>query len=169
MRTTLFAIAVCVVAGCGKKEEAKSSSPTTTTTESKPVEAKKASNLNGDPVDVCAQMAKDKVEAIVGKVTREPQSLQPQDSLLGQCTWSLESGFAMVSARPASEYEGTVKYAGDTKEVAGVGEKAAFAPQTGFLVKVPGKQFLLQVIVTGDDDKGDKTASLAKLAVEQVK
>lgn len=167
MRVTLFALLVCVIAGCDKKKEAGVDPKSTTTTESKPTAPKRA-NINGEPVDVCAQIAKAQVETVVGTIKGEPQPMEGQGSMLGQCTWQTEEGFAMVSTRPASEYEGTVRYAEDAKEVSGIGEKA-FSTKHGLLVKAPGKQYMLQVFIAGGDDKGDKTQALAKLALTTLK
>ena len=172
MRVTLLALLVCVAAGCDKKKEAGGDTKPTTTTEAKPVEAKPQKDINGAPVDVCGQISKDKVEAVVGKVNGDGQPMEGQGSMLGQCSWFTEAGMAMVSTRPINEYEGTVKYSGSggATEIAGLGEKA-YATKDGLMVKPSGKHYMLHVLFRdnkGQDDQA-KAEALAKLALEQLK
>lgn len=163
MRVTLLALLVAT--GCDKKETDTKSAPAA---ESKPVETKRPKGLNGQPVDVCGQISKDKVEAIIGAVKGDGEPMEAGGSMLGQCSWFADTGFAFVSTRPANEYEGTVKYAEDAKEVAGIGEKA-YSTKAGLLIKAAGKQYMLQVAVMGGDESGEKTKALAKLALETLK
>lgn len=165
IRVTLLALLVAT--GCDKKKEAGSDTKSAPTAESKPVVSKRK-DINGEPVDVCSQISTDKVEAIIGKTKDEPQAVEGQGSMLGQCSWFADTGFAFVSTRPANEYEGTVEYAEDAKEVSGIGEKA-YSTKAGLLIKAPGKQYMLQVAVMGGDESGEKTKALAKLALEQLK
>jgi hypothetical protein len=186
MRAVLVGLILCSLVGCKKKEATTETSTTktteatgsgsttttttTTTTGSAAAPAATAAPTNGAPVDVCAAIPKDKVEAAVGKVTGDPTKDEARGSLLGQCSWMTESGMAIVSARPASEYAGTVSAYKGT-DLPGVGEKAATTNDVGVMVKPAGTAYFVQVMVMGTDGKlnADKSKALAKVAADNLK
>lgn len=174
MKLLFSVLLICSAIACKKKEEpAKTdNAPAAKTEPSAPAEpaapAAPAAPAN-ESVDICAKLTKADIESVVGKATAEPEATPPQGSLLGMCNWMTDAGMASVSARPAGEYDATVRAVKDVKDVAGVGEKAVTS-KVGVLVKLADKPFMLQVMVMSTKGQLDpaKTEALAKLAAEKL-
>jgi hypothetical protein len=183
MRALLFALVVVTAAGCKKKEvgeatgnkpaetkpaETKPGEPTTPTA-TPPAEAKAPEAAPpADVPDLCTLLTKEQVEAAMGKVTGDPMKQASQGSFLGSCTWMTEKGSAILSARPANEYDATAAMNKGT-DVAGVGEKASMTP-TGLLVKLAGKGYFLHIMtMTGSKMDNATAEAIAKAAVSNVK
>src|SRR2546421_271393 len=64
------------------------------------------------PVDVCGMLSKADAEAVVGKIVNVT-SIKPQGSLLGECTFEGAKGSFSAAARPAQDFEDTLKAAAD--------------------------------------------------------
>jgi hypothetical protein len=119
-----------------------------------------------EPVDVCAMVSREDAEAVLGKLMKEPETQAAQGSMLGGCNYMSESGtFMMVSARPAGEFDGTVKYTekkGPYTEVPGLGEKA-YDTTAGVMVQPAGKPYFVVVFAAGGSGaQGSKALELAK-------
>jgi hypothetical protein len=169
----LSALLIWSVAACKKKDDAAKADDTSAKTESAaPGQAAAPAAPAApaqEPVDICGKIAKADIEAAFGAVEGEPKAEPPQGSLLGSCAWGFEGGAGNVSARPAREYDATVRSMDDGKEVAGIGEKTVIG-KYGALVKLAGKPYMLQVMVMTRAGKLDpaKTETLAKLAAEKL-
>lgn len=158
---------VLLVTGCSKTEEAATPAAETKTAEAKPAETKPADAqptdakatdaqpatatppaVSGEPVDTCAMLSKADAEAMLGTLSAEPTADTPQGSLLGGCKYFGKKAYAAISARPASEYEDTVKFSTDEKQpgkqVAGLGT-AASTTKYGLMIKLEGKPYFLTV------------------------
>jgi hypothetical protein len=161
---TMIALALAVTfGGCGgkkdKEQPAVGGAPATP-----PVDDK--------PIDVCSWVPKDQIEAVLGKLSKEPQTLKKMGAQLGGCTWETgEMTIATVTPRPAGEFDGTVKASGDPTDVPGVGEKAVNTSKAGMLVKVAGKPYFLHVMVIkgAQGMNAEKATELAKLIVPAAK
>lgn len=157
--TKYFLIAILCVgstisAGCGKNEPS-SPAPAPAQAPAAAQEAVKAAPaapmpLNAASVDTCALIARADVEAVVGPLAQDPKADQPQGSLLGGCDFmTADYTSVSVSARPAREFDATVKYAGEKaalQPVAGLGEKA-FQTRYGLMIQPAGKPYFLTVVV----------------------
>ncbi|HUP91198.1 MAG TPA: hypothetical protein VM074_03050 [Solimonas sp.] len=100
-------------------------------------------------VDACALLAESDAAAVIGKLAGPPQADKPQGSLLGTCNFTGEQATVALSAYPAEEFDGTLRYARKhetTREIAGVGE-SAFDTSSGVLVRLAGKPYFLVVFV----------------------
>ena len=104
-------------------------------------------------VDVCAMLLPPDAEAIVGKISNVT-SIKPQGSLLGECTFEGAKGSFSVAARPAQEYDETVKAAADRAKppepAPGLAGKAVKS-KYGLLYQPSGKPYFLQVIARRGD------------------
>ena len=178
MKLLLSALLICSAVACKKKEEpaktesapaakAESAAPAGSAAPADPAAAPAAPGQ--EAIDICGKIAKADVEAAVGKVTGEPEAMKAQGSMLGMCNWMTEAGMASVSARPAGEYDATVASVKNGKDVAGIGEKTN-ASDVGYLVKLAGKPYMLQVMVMNMQGKLDaaKSEALAKLAAAKL-
>ncbi len=100
------------------------------------------------PVDVCAMLPRAEAEAIVGKIANVT-SIRPQGSLLGECTFEGAKGSFSVAARPAQEFDETLKAAADRTKppepAQGLAGKAVKS-KYGLLFQPSGKPYFLQVI-----------------------
>ena len=166
----LSALLICSATACKKKDEAtKTESPPAATTEPAAQATPTPAAPAKEAVDICGKITTADIEAALGgKVTGEPQATPAQGSLLGQCDWQVDKSMASVSARPVNEFDATVAAAKDGKDVAGIGEKAS-ASKLGYLVKLAGRPYMLQVMVMGIDGlDSTKTEALAKLAAEKL-
>src|SRR5690606_34226084 len=165
------ALLICSVAACKKKDEAAQAEGASAKTEPAAETAAPAAPAAPakEPVDICGKIAKADIEAALGAVDGEPTAEPPQGSLLGACGWTTEGGLASVSARPAGEYDATVRSMKDGNDVAGIGEKTVVGKH-GALVKLAGKPYTLQVMVMDTTGKLDpaKTETLAKVAAEKL-
>jgi hypothetical protein len=107
-------------------------------------------------LDVCAMLPRADAEAVVGTI-RNVTTMKPQGSLLGECTFEGAKGTLSMAARPASEYEPTLKLAADKdrppEAAQGLGGKAVKS-KYGLLYQPAGKPYFLQVIARrgGDED-----------------
>ena len=164
----LHAVAVAfALIGCGGKKDdkpaggdkpASGDTPGSTTPSATPPPATEA-------IDVCGFAPKADVEAAIGKLDKDPEPAKRQGSLLGQCTYSAGDVTAMVMARPAREYDGTVKYSKPTTAISGLGEEATHTEKAGVHVKLAGKSYFLVAFVI-DGAKGvsnEKSEALAKV------
>jgi len=177
MKLLLSALLICCVVACKKKEEATKTenAPAANADNAAPAGSGAADTPAAAPapaqetVDICGTITKEDIEGAVGKLKAEPDAMPPQGSLLGMCTWMTDAGVASVSARPANEYDATVRaYSKDSKDVAGIGEKTV-ATSVGYLIKVADKPYMLVVSVTaGGKPDPAKSEALAKLAVAKL-
>lgn len=137
MKLASFALASVAVIACGKQDK--------TEDKAKP-EAKPTATAAGDlNVDVCSFVTKDAIEGVIGKLSAEPKSVVPKDALRGGCEWAADgSTTALAHARPAKDWY----VPGQPTEVAGLGEQALWSSQAGLFVKLAGKPYFLQFLVT---------------------
>ena len=107
-------------------------------------------------LDVCAMLPKPEAESVVGKI-RNVTTMKAQGSLLGECTFEGANGTLSMAARPAGEYEATVKETFDNgkppEPAQGLAGKAVKS-KYGLLYQPAGKPYFLQVIGRrgGEDD-----------------
>ena len=155
--------------GCGGKKDEKP-----TGSDPKPAGDSPASSTPPpaeDAIDVCGFAPRAEVEAAIGKLSEDPEPAKRQGSLLGQCTYSAGDLVAMVMARPASEYDGTVSYSKPTTAIANLGETATHTEKAGVHVKLKGKSYFL-VAFAIDGAKGvsnEKSEALAKVVAAGAK
>lgn len=178
MRIMLSAVVVCSLVGCGKKKEApppaEQKSKVIELDTSKPGVPPGAPPLNGEAVNTCAFLTKDQIKTVIGEDPKDPKvDIEPAGSELGQCSWTSSSFMVQVHARPASEFDGTVRDIKDGKEIPGVGEKAVMTGAQ-ILVKVPSKPYFLQVMVAGPssataEQKEQRVTEMAKAVVAGAK
>ena len=111
-----------------------------------------AAAAHAAPVDVCALLPQAEAQSVVGKI-RNVTTMKPQASLLGECTFDGANGTLSMAARPAGEYEATVKEAAPAEAVQGLAGKAV-KTRFGLLYQPAGKSYFLQVIArrAGKDD-----------------
>ena len=171
-RIAIAVVTVGTLVACKGKEENKApaGSPSSSApggTASAPVAPPPPS---ASSVDVCAFASKEQVEGVVGKLSAEPKADTPQGSLLGGCQYSFEGGLAMVHARPASEWQGTVDASGGGTAIADLGEKAVDVGKTGVFVQPAGKPYFLHVLaVTGAGPDNAKATAVAKVVAAGAK
>jgi len=176
MRIVLSAVLVCALFGCNKKKA----------NEAPPVEQKSkvieldtskpgpsGPPLNGPAVDTCALLTKDQIKTVIGEDPKDPKvDIEPAGSNLGQCSWMSASFMVQVLARPAGEFDGTVRDLKDAKEIPGVGEKAVLTGAQ-LLVKVAGKPYFLGVVVGGPNATPEveekRITEMAKVVVANAK
>jgi hypothetical protein len=105
------------------------------------------------PVDVCAMLQVSEAEALVGKISKVT-TIKPQGSLLGECTFEGAKGTFSAAARPAGEFDETLKAAADRikppEPVPGFAGKAVKS-KFGLLFQPSGKPYFLQVIARKGD------------------
>lgn len=102
------------------------------------------------PVDACALLPAAAAEALVGKPIEGPRATPPQGAMLGMCDWNGPNGSINLSARPAREFDETVKYASRKQAATPVDVPGAKALRTryGLFVQPAGKPYFLQVLAT---------------------
>lgn len=154
-RFLIAALCACStnLAGCGKNETS-NPAPAPAQAPAAVQEAVKSAPtaplpLTAASVDTCALIARADVEAVVGPLAQDPKADTPAGSLLGQCSYYGADASLILSARPAREFDGTVKYAGEkaaVQPVAGLGEKAS-QTQYGLMIQPAGKAYFLTVVV----------------------
>lgn len=161
----LVAPAVLLLAACGK-------SPDPAPAPTPPVAEAPSSNMQppampvtAEPVDTCAMLSKEDAEAILGKLMQDPEAHPAQGSLLGQCNYMTQTGtLAMVSARPAAEFQATVDYTAKKapyKEIPGLGEKA-YDTSVGVMVQPAGEPYFVVVFAAGGGAASAKAVEIAK-------
>ena len=117
-------------------------------------------------VDTCALLSEEEAAEIIGELVGEAEVDEPQGSLLGGCNYTSADGNSLsVSARPASEYEGTVEIAEDAEDV-DAGEEAIYSPSVGVLMKLSGQDYFVQVLAIKGAEGIDR--DLAVAAAEKV-
>lgn len=153
--------AALILCACGQKSEtpapqaAQTSAPAEVPAEVQEVAAAAQvgtlpaapSGLNGQPVDTCAMLDRATVEKVAGTLFKDPEAAKPTGSLLGQCDYIGPDAMVMLSARPASEYQGTVDYSskkGGAKPVEGLAGPAT-STNVGLMLQPPGKDYFLVV------------------------
>ncbi len=165
----MILLASSLIACKGKDDKAAGSTPSPTApSDPGPAPDKAPTAPVQAAVDVCSFASRDLVEGVVGKLSEDPKPTPPQGSLLGGCDYSFEGGMLSISARPASEYDATVKaYAG--ADVAGVGEKAHASEKAGLFVQPAGKQYFLHILGGGAGIDDAKKLEVAKAVTSGAK
>lgn len=162
-RIGIMVVLAGMLVACKGKDENKTSaapSPTTAPAADTPTPAPASG------IDVCSLVTREQVEGVLGPLTADPAPQAPQGSLLGGCDYAFEGGMASVSARPAREFDGTVKASGEATELAGVGEKAFTTSKAGVLAQPAGTSYFLHVFaMSGTGMDHAKAAELAKVVV----
>ena len=106
-------------------------------------------------LDVCAMLPKAEAESVVGKI-KNVTTMKAQGSLLGECTFEGANGTLSMAARPAGEYEATVREASDKtrspEPAPGLAGKAV-KTKYGLLYQPAGKPYFLQVIARRGDNE----------------
>ena len=165
----MVVLAGMLVACKGKDEASQSAAPSAT----EPTGAPAATAPTPAPaggIDVCSLVTKEQVESVLGPLTADPAPQAAQGSLLGGCDYAFEGGMASVSARPAREFDGTVKASGEATELAGVGERAFTTSKAGVLAQPAGTSYFLHIFaMSGTGMDHAKAAELAKVVVPGAK
>ena len=99
-------------------------------------------------LDLCAMLPKPEAESVVGTI-KNVTTMKAQGSLLGECTFEGANGTLSMAARPAAEYEATVRETFDKgkppEPAQGLAGKAVKS-KYGLLYQPAGKPYFLQVI-----------------------
>jgi hypothetical protein len=166
MRTSIAIALFVLAAACSKKHDDHKASETPTA--AAPTERA----TTGDPVDTCALVPKDKLEAIVGPIGgRYEPDMPARGSLLGTCSGVAQKGSVAISARPSTEWDKNVKTASGGHDVAGLGDKA-YMTSRALLVQPAGKPYYLRIsFVAAGSGTPDEAIStdIAKLALDGTK
>jgi hypothetical protein len=101
-------------------------------------------------VDACALLSRADAESVIGPLSAAPAAKPPQGSLLGECKYSGSGTDSItVTAHPADEFDGTIRYPLKKKQaqaVPGLGEKAFQTPY-GLMIQPAGKPYFVVVLV----------------------
>jgi len=172
----MFVLAGMLVACKGKDGDNKSAEPPPSTAPTEPGDSGKspapAAEAPAKPIDVCSFATKEQVEGVFGALSADPKPQAPQGALLGGCEYSADGGttIAFASARPAHEFEATVKASGPATELPGVGEKAFTTEKSGVFVQPAGASYFLHVFAGSAKGNGKALAvELAKVVAAGAK
>ncbi|MFA5940139.1 MAG: hypothetical protein WC809_12350 [Sinimarinibacterium sp.] len=116
--------------------------------------------LNAAPVDVCALLGAEVAASVLGPLSGAPTAKPAQGSLLGECDYSGTNGLAMVSARPAAEYDDTVRYAsrrGGTRSLSGLAGPATLTP-SGLMLQPQGQRYFVVINAVAFHGSGEGLA-----------
>ena len=109
-------------------------------------------STNGEPVDTCTLIAPVDISEALGTEFDIGTAGTPQGSLLGECTFSpvdittAEVSLVSISARPASEYDGTVSASGGATPLHGF-RVDANQTEAGVMLDYP--DFMIVVLAVG--------------------
>ncbi len=170
----LAGVLVFALAGCGGADPA---SDAVDAAKEIVKEAEGAGTSDGaaaEPVDTCELFTADDFASVAGApAAGPPEKNPPSGSYLGGCMYfSADATVGIqVSARPAGEWEGSVRTYGDGS-VSGVGEKAVWAEKAGLFVLPAGKPYFLHVLAMPDTSKPatfgkELSIEVGKLAAER--
>lgn len=114
------------------------------------------------PVDVCALFTADDFATVFGVAPSAPgESVQAQGSLLGGCSYMGPGGqFAMIQARPAGEWDGTVEMYGGAP-AAGASMDTSFEAEVGLLAAFDGQAWFGHIMCSLDPGVWDEATSVA--------
>ena len=114
------------------------------------------------PVDVCALFTADDFTAVFGVAADAPGApVEPQGSLLGGCSYMGPDGqAAMIQARPATEWEGTVEMYGGAP-AAGASMDTTFEASIGLLAAFDGQPWFAHIMSSLEPGSWDEATSVA--------
>ena len=114
-----------------------------------------------EPVDVCGLFTSDDFAAVYGVApAASGESLTAQGSLLGGCSYAGPDGeYAMIQARPATEWEGTVAAYGGAPAAA-ASMDTSFEASIGLLAAFDGQPWFAHIMAGTDPGVWDETTSV---------
>ena len=127
-------------------------------------------STNGDPVDVCALIDEAAISDALGTEYGPGTPGTPQGSLLGQCDFNpvdvtaADASFISISARPASEYDGTVEASGNPTPLDGFSVDAN-QTDAGVMLRYP--DFMIHVLAAGGSGLDPDAAEAAARAFDE--
>jgi hypothetical protein len=102
------------------------------------------------PVDVCKLMTTAEAGEVLGTTIDVATPDTPQGSLLGGCKYLSMRGILTVSARPAGEFDATLRSMRNATPVeAGAGVKAHYSDRLGLIVSQGAKPYFLHIVIAG--------------------
>jgi hypothetical protein len=113
--------------------------------------------------DFCALLTAAEAGETLGAAVSETKPETPQGSLLGGCKYGSSSGVVTLMARPAREFDASVKAYKDLKTLDGTGANGFFSPTVGMLLSQPGKPYFIHVMIAGPGPKtSERFLAIAK-------
>lgn len=108
-------------------------------------------------------------EALTGETAGEPEAEGPVGVIRGTCTISAETGFPMVliAAYNESDRESTLSLV-DAEPVDDLGVEAHWDDTLGIVVPLEGRDWYLQVMVTGAGADRDASIEAAQVALDHL-
>lgn len=169
--TAVALVAVLALAGCGQDAEntdgeAPPPQETPSATES-PISGDEA--LDSEVPDLCSLFTAADFTAVFGEPAGEPEAQDPLGAIRGTCTTSAEAGFplVMVAAYNESDRETTLSMV-DAEPVDDLGVEAAWDDTLGLVIPQEGKDWYLQVLVSGSDDDRATSVQVAEIVLDRL-
>lgn len=173
--TAIVVVGVLGLAGCGGDDSSSSDQATPSEATSQPSEdgtTDTAEDIDSADPDLCSLFTAEDFETVTGEPAGgTPDMGQVMGPMRGSCTYNAAAGFpmVMVSAYNAGDRETTLEMV-DAEPVDGLGVEAHWAPETGLLISVDGKDWYLQVLATGAGMRFDQARSVeaAELVLDRL-
>lgn len=167
--------ALLVLAGCGGDDGDGASDATSPVTETPATDAPAGDVAEGEGAldsevpDLCTLFTAEDFEAVTGEPAGAPAADEPVGAIRGACTVSAEAGFplAMVAAYDESARESTIELA-EAEPIDDLGQPAHWDDTTGLLVPIDGKDWYLQVLVTGGGADREASVAAAQIVLDRL-
>ena len=166
--------AVLLLAGCGSGSESADetvpAAPTTSEgTAADSTTEPDSDDLDSEVPDLCSLFTAEDFEALTGETAGAPESEGQVGVIRGTCTISAETGFPLVliAAYDESSRESTLSLV-DAEPVDDLGVEAHWDDTLGIVVPLEGRDWYLQVMVTGGGADRDASIQAAQVALDHL-
>lgn len=165
-RLGILALAAALVLGaCGDGNDEPSSSTRAaeeSTSASEPV-------LDTEVPDLCGLFTMEDFATVTGEKAGTPESQEAMGAIRGSCTMSAEAGFPLIliAAYNEADREATLSMV-DAEPVDDLGVEAYWDDTIGLAIPREGKDWYLQVLVTGGGADRDASVAAARIVLDRL-
>lgn len=167
--------ALLVLAGCGTDDGDAATDTTVPASETTAVDAPSDGAVDDGPAlgsevpDLCSLFTAEDFASVTGEVAGPAEPGEPVGAIRGTCTIGAESGFplVMVAAYDEVDRESTIELT-EAEPVDDLGQPAHWDTTIGLLIPMDGKDWYLQVLVTGGGADREASVAAAEIVLDRL-
>jgi hypothetical protein len=160
--------AALILSACGDDAE-QAETPVTTAAETTEATSAPAETLDTQVPDLCTLFTAEDFQTVTGETAGVPESDAGTGAIRGTCTISAASGFplVMIAAYNESDRETTLSMV-EAEPVEDLDIEAYWDDTLGLVIPLNGKDWYLQVKVTGSDSDREASVRAARIALDRL-
>ena len=160
--------AALILSACGDDAD-QAETPVTTATEITEATSAPATTLDSQVPDLCSLFTAEDFQTVTGETAGVPESEAGMGAIRGTCTISAAAGFPLVliAAYNESDREATLSMV-EAEPVEDLDTEAYWDDTLGLVIPLNGKDWYLQVMVTGGGADREASVRAARIALDRL-